>query len=247
MSKALVFNSSPRKDRGNTALILSPFLEGLRESGVEVELFYTRKLKINPCSSELDCWFGNAGRCYQDDDMNMLYPKLQQADIWIFATPLYVGGISGPMKNLIDRLIPLVQPFIELREGRCRHPLREGTKSGEIVLVSSCAFWEIESFDSVITQTVEICKHVNRRFAGALLRPHAHVLQRLSTSGNSADDIFVAAKQAGSQLARDGEMSLKTLKMVSRKLVSLEDYIQAANMAYQRMLDTNSHLGPSIQ
>jgi multimeric flavodoxin WrbA len=36
-------------DKGNTALILGPFLEGMRAAGAEVELFYTRKLKINPC------------------------------------------------------------------------------------------------------------------------------------------------------------------------------------------------------
>lgn len=31
--KVLAINSSPRMDRGNTALILNPFLEGMKEAG----------------------------------------------------------------------------------------------------------------------------------------------------------------------------------------------------------------------
>jgi len=39
-------NGSPKMDKGNTALILSPLLKGMRDAGVE--FFYTKKLKINP-------------------------------------------------------------------------------------------------------------------------------------------------------------------------------------------------------
>jgi multimeric flavodoxin WrbA len=31
--KVLVFNGSPNMDKGNTALILYPFIEGMREEG----------------------------------------------------------------------------------------------------------------------------------------------------------------------------------------------------------------------
>jgi len=37
-----------------TALILNPFLEGMREAGAGVELFYTRKLDIKPCTGEFN-------------------------------------------------------------------------------------------------------------------------------------------------------------------------------------------------
>ncbi|MCJ7431672.1 flavodoxin family protein, partial [Candidatus Bathyarchaeota archaeon] len=43
-------------DKGNTALILSPFVEGMREEGAEVELQYVKRLKINPCQGEMNCW-----------------------------------------------------------------------------------------------------------------------------------------------------------------------------------------------
>ena len=85
--KVLAFNCSPKMNKGNTALILNPFLEGMREAGAEVELFYTKKLKINPCQGEGNCGFKTPGECFQKDDMQMLYPKLRDADIWVFAPP----------------------------------------------------------------------------------------------------------------------------------------------------------------
>ena len=51
----LAFNCSPSMDEGNTALIFNPFIEGMRDAGAEVELFYTRKLKINFCTGEVNC------------------------------------------------------------------------------------------------------------------------------------------------------------------------------------------------
>ncbi|MFG1691625.1 NAD(P)H-dependent oxidoreductase, partial [Gemmatimonadota bacterium] len=60
-------------------------------------------------------------------------PKLREAEVWVLATPVFVDGISGPMKDLLDRFIPLIQPFVELRDGHCRHPLREGTERGKLV------------------------------------------------------------------------------------------------------------------
>lgn len=41
--KVLAINGSPHMEVGNTAMILNPFLEGMKEEGSEVEVFYTRK------------------------------------------------------------------------------------------------------------------------------------------------------------------------------------------------------------
>jgi multimeric flavodoxin WrbA len=42
----LAINGSPHMDDGNTAMILNPFLDGMKEAGANVELIYTRKLKL---------------------------------------------------------------------------------------------------------------------------------------------------------------------------------------------------------
>jgi len=237
MTKVLAFNSSPNMDKGNTALILTPFLEGMRDAGAEVELLYTKKLKINPCQGEFNCWLKTPGECWQKDDMQMLHPKLREADIWVFATPVYVDGVSGPMKNLLDRLIPLLHPFIELRDDHCRHPLREDAKHGKVVLVSNCGFWEMDNFDPMLVHMKAACKNLSREFAGALLRPHGGALRVMKEMSAPLDDIFDAAKEAGRQLVRDGEMSAETLATVSRELMPREMYLQTLNEFFQQTLD----------
>jgi multimeric flavodoxin WrbA len=235
--KVLAINSSPRMDKGNTALILNPFLEGMSGVGAEVELFYTKKLEIKPCTGEVNCWIKTPGKCYQDDDMNMLLPKIREVDIMVFATPVYWWGVTGTMKNLIDRMLPLVQPFFELYNGHCRNPLREGTKPSKIVLVSSCGYWEMDNFDPLLVQMKTYCKITGCEFVGALLRPHAGALMPMIEMGAPLDDIFEAAKEAGRQLVKDGEMSAETLNIVSRELMPLEMYVQAVNQRFQQALE----------
>jgi multimeric flavodoxin WrbA len=133
--KVLAFNASPLMERGNTALLLEPFLEGMRQEGCEVELFFTCRLHVEPCLGERGCWTKTPGKCVQDDDVKMLLLKVRDAGIIVFATPVYVDGMPGNLKNLIDRLIPTVEPYFVVREGHCRHPPRQPHKHSKVVLV----------------------------------------------------------------------------------------------------------------
>jgi multimeric flavodoxin WrbA len=235
--KVLAINSSPKMAKGNTAMILIPFLEGMREAGAEVELFYTSKLNIKPCTGEINCWIKTPGECYQKDDMQMLLPKIHEADIMVFATPVYVDGVTGPMKNLIDRMVPLAKPFFELRNGHCRHPLRGEIKSNKVVLVSNCGFWEMDNFEPLLVYMKAYCKNASSEFSGALLRPHGEAMGPMIEMGEHIDDIFKAAKEAGYQLVKEGKMSIDTLKIVGRELLPLEMYIQIINQSFREALN----------
>ncbi len=235
--KVLAINSSPRMDKGNTALILNPFLEGMKEGGAEVELFYTRKLNINPCTGEFNCWLKTPGKCYQNDDMNILYPKIAEADVMVFATPVYVDGVTGPMKNFIDRLLPRIHPFFELRDDHCRHPVRGEAKTLKFVLVSNCGFWEIDNFDPLLVHMKAACKNMSAEFSGALLRPHGEAMPGMLEMGAPIGDIFEAAKEAGRQLAKEEKMSQETLDIVSRELLPRDMYVQIVNQYFQQCLD----------
>lgn len=50
-------------------------------------------------------------------------------------------------------------------------------------------------------------------------------------------DIFAAAREAGHQLVRNGEMSTETLDIVSRELVPLETYVKLVNQGFRRTLE----------
>jgi hypothetical protein len=109
-----------------------------------------------------------------------------------------------------------------LRDGHCHHPLRKGTKSGQVVLVSSCGYWEVDNFDLLLDHMRALCEHAERGFAGALLRPHGPALRPMMEQGAPVDDILQAAKEAGQQLVEKGVMSPETLALVRRELVPLK-------------------------
>ena len=227
--KVLAFNGSPTRDKGNTAMILKPYLEGMREAGAEVELIYTNNIKIYPCTGELLCWGKNPGQCHISDDMQSLYPKLCKTDILVLAIPVYVP-LPGNMQIFINRLIPLMNPILEMRDGRTRARFRENVKISKIVLVSSCGWWEKGNFGTVIRVVKELTEDVSVEFAGTVLRPHAEFLRE---NNEKTRDVINAVNQAGHQLIMKGKMSPEILDKVSCELVSLEKYIETNNQLHK--------------
>ncbi len=236
--KVLAFNSSPNMAKGGTALILAPFLAGLKKAGAEVELFYLRQLNIKPCLGCFACWFKTPGQCTLRDDMDMLYPKISSADITVIATPVYVDGMTGTMKTLFDRFVPLVEPFFEMRAGHCRHPQREGYKEGKVVLVSVTGFPELDNFDPLVTHVKAICKNMQQEFAGALLRPYAAALPSMEKMGIPVQEVYQAAENAGYYLAKEGKMPAEDLTAVSCELVPPEAYVEFINKRFHKALAT---------
>jgi multimeric flavodoxin WrbA len=227
--KVLAINGSPHVEKGNTDLILKPFLDGMKQAGAEVELFYTKRLNINPCLGEHNCWFKTPGVCSQKDDMQQIIPKLMEADVLVLATPVYVDGMTGPLKNLLDRAIPIGDPVIEMRDEHCRHRARKEIKDGKLVLVSNCGFWELDNFDPLVVHMQAVSRNLGREFAGALLRPHGPALKAMMDQGMPVNDVLEAAKEAGRQLVKDGRMNPETLKIINRELLPQQMYVNIAN------------------
>jgi len=223
--KVLAINGSPRMNKGNTDLILNPFLEGIREGGAHVELFYTGKLNIKPCIGDLLCWYKTPGKCHISDDMQFFYPKLYNTNILVLATPVYVP-LPGEMQNFINRLIPIMSPILEMRLDRTRARLNQDVKISKIVLLSSCGWWEKGNFGTVIRIIKELAEDVSIEFSGALLRPHADFLRE---DNEKTRNVLNAAKQAGYQLIKKGKISPELLNVVSCELISLEKYMKINN------------------
>ena len=240
MPRVLAINSSPFMNQGNTAALLEPFLEGMKAEGAEIDLVYTKKMKVAPCQAELHCWLRTPGQCHQRDDMDNLMPKLAAADVWVLATPVFVDGMSGPMKILLDRIMPLMEPWFVVREGHCRHPLRENTRAGKVVLVSTCGLWEIDNFDPLLLHIQAICRNAQREFAGALLRPHGPVYKMMADKAKGVGDILEAARQAGRQVIQTGRIAPELEKCVSRDLMPRKTYLRIANSSFRRSLGSGS-------
>jgi multimeric flavodoxin WrbA len=220
--KVVAVNGSPRLEKGYTHTVLTPFLQGMTEAGADVELFYARRLAIKPCIGDFSCWYEKPGVCIYSDDMELLYPKLSEAEVLVLATPVYIP-LPGAMQNLINRIVPLVEPLLETREGRTRARFRPSVHIRQIVLVSVGGWWEKENMEVVVHIAEELAKNGSVEYAGAVLRPHAFLVEEGGELTEEGAAVLEAARQAGHQLVRDGRMNPVTLEAVSRPLISQEE------------------------
>lgn len=106
--KIIVLNGSPRLD-GNTKKLITAFIKGAKEAGHEVTEFHLTKLKINPCLGCMQGGKDEACPCVQRDGMQGIYPQYIEADIMVWASPLYYWQISGQLKCTIDRLFAVAE------------------------------------------------------------------------------------------------------------------------------------------
>jgi len=234
--KVLVINSSPNGEKGNTEILVNSFVEGLEAEGASIKRLYTKNLKIGSCCGKVHCWTTHPGVCAKKDDMTMVLREMQEADILVLASPVYVDGMTGSMKNLLERCLPKSYPYISFRDGHCRHNRRTHHGYKQLVLISNCGFHEMDNFDSLLHHIKAICRNRGCEFAGALLRPHGPALPVLLNKipakvplHQRALNVLTSAERAGRELVSSGKMSDEALAGVSRELISRKGYQMLVN------------------
>lgn len=96
----LGINGSPRPG-GNTDILLDKALEGARSRGANVEKVILNDLGFSACQ---ECEnLKDDGSCIIEDDMQLLYRRIEEADGLILASPVFFGSISAQTKMMIDR------------------------------------------------------------------------------------------------------------------------------------------------
>ena len=98
--KIVVLKGSPRPN-GNSNALADEFISGAKENGHEIFEFDCTHHHIGGCLGCDKCGMRNP--CVQRDDFDLLRPELIEADVIVFSTPIYYFGVSGQLKNVIDR------------------------------------------------------------------------------------------------------------------------------------------------
>ena len=81
---------------------------------------------IAHCVGCFGCWVRTPGRCVIDDAARDFVVKTAYVDELIIISRLSYGGLSPDIKAYMDRSIPVLQPFFEIRDNVMRHPSRTG-------------------------------------------------------------------------------------------------------------------------
>ena len=142
-------------------MMLDALVQGMRDAGAEVETIHLREKKVKNCIGCFTCWTKTPGVCVHKDDMtNELFPKWLEADIAVYATPLYHYTVNATMKAFIERTLPMVEPFLDRLGDSTSHPLRQ--KPPKAVVLSVAGFPEASVF-------AQLSSYVNFLFGKGLV------------------------------------------------------------------------------
>ena len=103
--KIVGINGSPRKG-WNTATLLNKALEGAAQQGAKTELIHLYDFRYQGCISCFTCKRENRhGVCAITDDLSQVLENLRTAAAIIFASPIYLGNITGAMRSFLERFL----------------------------------------------------------------------------------------------------------------------------------------------
>lgn len=98
--KIVVLEGSPNR-KGSTHLLVEAFAKGAKEAGHSIQTVHAAHADIHPCTGCIHC--GYEGPCVQKDEMETIRAVILDAEMLVFATPLYYYGMSAQLKILVDR------------------------------------------------------------------------------------------------------------------------------------------------
>lgn len=101
MSKKILVISTSLRAHSNSKALAEAFAEGAASAGHELELVSLRDKQISFCRGCFACL--KLGRCVIRDDAPAIVEKMHDADVIVFASPIYYYEMSGQMKTLLDR------------------------------------------------------------------------------------------------------------------------------------------------
>jgi multimeric flavodoxin WrbA len=163
----LVLTGSPRKG-GNSDKLADAFISGARQAGHTTTKYVTAQKNIKGCIDCKSC-FSKGVACSFPDDFNELAPIVEQADMIVFATPLYWFSFPSQLKAAIDK-------FFSFMIG------------GKTLKIQECALLacggdpDPASFEGIVATYKLIAGHMKWKDGGAIIVPGVHGKEDIATT-----------------------------------------------------------------
>jgi hypothetical protein len=213
--KVFAFNFFGNEGNTESNIILDNFLSGIDAKDTEViNMCEVHVEKCKSCTKEMG--FESPHKCLQNDDMNALYPKIEESDLWVFAFPYNVCSSHTEVENLLDRFEPIFSPLV-----------KDGSQpsSGKVVFISTCSCWDKAIYAPVLDEFKDFASVYNREFAGAILRPDFAPNNIENHYQGALTAIYHAAKDAGSKLVELGKIPADIIDSISSTVLKREPVV----------------------
>ncbi len=227
--KILAINASHRGDKGHTRFLIDKIFQGATTAGAACEVATLAKLKINRC---LSCWQCHTDahylRCVYDDkdDVRSIFRKMAEADLILYATPVYVFGMTGLLKTFLDRLNATGDSHIlrATNSGLMFHHIDHDICSKPFVTLVCCDNVENETPRNVLAYFRTFSRFMDAPLVGELVRNGGLIFgygrdPERRKRFPKIDEIYAAYEQAGRELAAEGCIRKITQRTASQEII----------------------------
>lgn len=223
--RILVFNGSPKKERSDTMHITRAFLEGMQEAAPQdIRIIDVIDQHIEYCRGCFACK-KNGGTCRHQDDMRGILEEILASDLLLFSFPLYSYGMPAPLKNLIDRTMPLSSMAMQKVGDRYEHVGQADSTQLRYLMICGCGFPNSKNnFEPAVAQF-------------RLLFPNHHTIITVPESPmfNAPEAAIVTVprlaliRQAGRAYAESGAIGADLLAQIGSPMIPEETYAAIVN------------------
>ncbi|MBQ2635962.1 MAG: flavodoxin family protein [Methanobrevibacter sp.] len=103
--KVVVISSSPRAG-GNSDTLCDEFIKGAIEAGNDAKKYFLEDIDFDSCKACYKCKTPEM-KCFQKDGIEEILDDMMEADVIVYATPIYYYEMTGTLKMFFDRCYPI--------------------------------------------------------------------------------------------------------------------------------------------
>ena len=116
-----ILNGNPNAENADFDTRVSKIAEGLEVAGGRVTTHLLRDRDVRMCKGCFGCWHRTPGECVHRDDTPLILKTVINADFVLLASPVSIGFVSPLLKTAIDKFLPLIHPYVFIKNNEMRH------------------------------------------------------------------------------------------------------------------------------
>ncbi len=255
--KILAINASLRGNKGFSKVLIDRLFVGAESEGAECEVIHLADLKINRC---IDCEVCQRPdhflKCtfHDKDDVNAVFQKMRQADVILFATPVYTFGISSLLKTFIERYYCTanVSSFHMTKSGLFFHHTDHeicGKPFAALIVYDNL---ENEMCRNIISYFKTYAKFSEAEMVGTLVRKSAGMFHSTIQGANKnpvISRVFNAYIQAGRELATQKSIRKATEKKANEPIIKVPFFVKPMlklGVGREKIVETHAKMMKAI-
>ena len=145
----LILQGSPRA-KGSTAWMAEEYKNAAEAAGHQVTIVDVAKKKIAGCLACEYCHTKGNGQCIQKDDMQELYPLMNEAEVLVLAAPIYYFTLCAQIQAPIQRMYSVNKPANDRKMALLMSSYSPGVYDGATAEFRNiCNYWSVENMGFV--------------------------------------------------------------------------------------------------